>query len=163
MSMTKKTVVVICLLGGLVVVGAGVLGILISVGYPFSRLTANPQAIEAELKAQLHQIRSPEQSHFIAQRRTVKDTHAALSNEYRTALSFDQLKQFYDAELSRQGWQFKKESQILWDRQDRGGKHLYYCKEELMADVEYAGTLETEFGWTYALSLTWGLRDPCRQ
>lgn len=159
--MTKNTLIAIGLLGSLLVLG-GVLAVVISVGYFSKPYAANPQAIEAELKIQLQEIRSPEASHFIAQRRTVKEIHSAVSNEYRADLSFDQLKQFYDAELARQGWEFKKETGVLWDRQNLGGKHLFYCKGEFTADLEYAGKLETEFGWTYSLSLTWGLRDPCR-
>ena len=161
-SMTKKTLVPIGFVVGLLTLGASVAAVLISVGYLVNPLAANTQAMEAELKAQLQEVGSPERAQFIAQRRTVKDTHGAMSNEYRTDLSFDQLKQFYDAELSRHGWQFKKETEILWDRQNLGGKHLFYCKGEFTADLEYSGKLETEFGWTYSLSFTFGLQDPCR-
>ena len=161
MSMTNKVPVPICLLAGLLMLGTIVLTVFMSGCYPSKPYGANPQATEAELKVELQEIRSPERSHFIALRRTMKASHGAMSNEYRTDLSFDQLKQFYDAELSRRGWEFKKETEILWDRQNLGGKHLFYCKGELTADLEYAGKKESEFGWTYSLSLTWGLRDPC--
>lgn len=159
--MKKKTLVAICFLGVLLTLGMIGLTVLVY-GYLSKHDAANTAAIEAELKAQLQEIRSPEQSHFIAQRRTVKESHGAVSNEYRANLSFDELKQFYDAELLRHGWKFKKETEILWDQQNRGGKHLFYCKGEFTVDLEYAGKMETEFGWTYSLSLTWGLRDPCR-
>jgi len=160
--MTMKSLVATCLVAGLLILGTIVLTVLLFGLYPSKPDAANPQAIEAELKVQLNEIKSPEGSHFIAQRKTMKENHGAVSNEYRTDLSFSQLKQFYDAELSRRGWEFKKETEIVWDRQNLGGKHLFYCKGEFTADLEYAGKMENEFGWTYSLSLTWGLRDPCR-
>ena len=159
--MTKKTLVGIGLLAGLLALGS-IVSTVLMFGWDASKhYAANPQAIEAQLKIHLQEIKSPERSHFIKQGKVTRETQVVVSNEYRTDLSFDQLKQYYDSELSRHGWEFKKETEVLWDRQNFGGKHLLYCKGEFTVDLEYAGKMENEFGWTYVLSGIGGLSNPC--
>ena len=63
-------------------------------------------------------------------------------------------------EMQKLGWRFMREKHVLWDNRDYGGYHAFYCKGNYTGDLEYAGGLEENFGWTYSLAISWGMTDP---
>jgi hypothetical protein len=81
---------------------------------------------------------------------------ALVGDVYRTKLTYPDVRAYYDKELSRNGWTFKREEKILdWGR-DFGGKTAEYCKGPYKASLQYAGR-EAHYDWDYALDLSWGL------
>ncbi|MCL2336350.1 MAG: hypothetical protein FWC60_02895 [Firmicutes bacterium] len=77
---------------------------------------------------------------------------------YTTNSSYAEIKDFYDTQLKKLGWQFIGEEKVYdWDR-DYGGKFLHYKKGNFTADVQYAGE-KANYGWTYAFDIEWELED----
>ena len=81
---------------------------------------------------------------------------------YKTERGYEEIKAYYQKELASRGWRFVREETYKYDGQDLGGKQLFYCKGEHSADLQYAGRLEEEFGWTYSFALLWGPSDWCK-
>ena len=81
---------------------------------------------------------------------------ALVSAKYNTKNSFSEIKKHYETELQKRGWTFLKEEGVKDWGKDLGGKSIIYCKERYSASIQYAGT-EANYGWTYSLSLSWGL------
>lgn len=92
-----------------------------------------------------------------------KDQHALIEGDYSTALNYDHIKSYYVAELQKNGWKFQQELKIKDYGRDQGGKQVVFCKGKNRATLFYAGASANN-GWTYALSLSWGLLpDICRK
>jgi len=88
------------------------------------------------------------------------NSHKALVGaSYTTRLPYSEIRQYYDRELPQLGWRAVRDHAVTdWGR-DLGGREVKYCKGELGASLQYAGT-NAHYGWTFALDLTWGL-DGC--
>ena len=85
-----------------------------------------------------------------------KTQQALVSDTYQTSLTYEDIRQFYDAEVAKNGWAFFMEEQVKdWGR-DLGGKEARYCKGEYRATLQYAGK-QADYGWDYAFSVSWGL------
>jgi hypothetical protein len=89
---------------------------------------------------------------------TNKESHALVTEKYQTKATLEEIRAHYQAELSAHGWQFAKEKKLYdWGR-DFGGETIYFRKGDYAAALEYEGD-DTASGYTYALSLSWGLKD----
>ena len=88
------------------------------------------------------------------------DTQQSLvGSSYSTELSYREIRAYYDAELARRGWRFQKEEGLRdWGR-DFGGRSAHYFKGNYAASLQYAGE-NADYGWDYALELSWGLVAP---
>jgi hypothetical protein len=81
--------------------------------------------------------------------------------DYKTSKSYTDIRTYYDSQLKHNGWSFIKEKPVkVWGR-DYGGKQAFYCKANYTATLQFAGSQENEFGWTYSFGLSWGLFDEC--
>ncbi len=67
---------------------------------------------------------------------------------YRTNLPYNEVRAYYDAEVSRQGFKFQEESEA-YDRR----KYIYYSKGELTAWVDYEEVANPEY--TYSFCVYW--------
>jgi len=85
-----------------------------------------------------------------------KTDHGIISAAYKTAESYESIKEHYHHELTSKGWSFRKETGIKYDGVDYGGKELIYCKNGYVAQLQSAGRQEEEFGWTFSFAITWG-------
>src|SRR5438093_10111845 len=84
-----------------------------------------------------------------------KPGRASIGAEYSVALTYDELRDFYDRELARNGWEFTYDEKLTdWGR-DYGGYSACYRKRDQRAHLQYAGST-ANYGWTYAIDLTWG-------
>jgi hypothetical protein len=89
---------------------------------------------------------------------SAKPRQALVGQSYTTRLGYIDIRAYYDRELSRLGWTLNDEGPIRdWGR-DFGGKRVEYCKGEYTASLQYAGE-NADYGWTYALELSWGLHN----
>lgn len=87
-----------------------------------------------------------------------KKESVLITSRYMIDCSYDEIREYYDTQLRGQGWQFVIEENLTdWFR-DLGGKSLRYKKGDFVANVQYAGE-QADYGWTYAFSMSWGLRD----
>jgi hypothetical protein len=122
---------------------------------------ANAEKYQSDMQAEWKKI-SPLPGAVQKQNGAIrKSDHGIVNQAYKSNLSYPEIKAYYDAELARQGWKFAREGDVEFDGRDYGGKELLYCKDRFTANLQYAGKQETEFGWTYTFSLTWGSSDEC--
>ena len=84
-----------------------------------------------------------------------------VSETYKTSSDYEIIKKHYDAELLKQGWSFARERKVIYDGVDYGGKHVFYCKNNMTANLQHAGRQEEEFGWTYSFAVAIGLLNEC--
>ena len=85
-----------------------------------------------------------------------KDQLDLVEGYYSTALSYNQIRNYYVGELEKNGWQLKKESELRDISGDHGGKVIMFCKGNYRATLDYAG-ISASNGWTYVFNLSWGL------
>ena len=74
---------------------------------------------------------------------------------YTTAVPFAEIQAFYSRELALQGRRLDEDRALTDWGKDLGGRDITYCKGDLAASLQYAGA-KSNYGWTYALDLTWG-------
>jgi len=79
---------------------------------------------------------------------------ALVSASYTTAAQWPEIREYYDQELKSKGWQFSDDQPYRVWGEDLGGRLRDYCKGELNAELEYAGS---QAGRSYSLGLSWGL------
>jgi hypothetical protein len=135
------------------------------VGFIFSNCALQDGAkaahVQAELETEYQAIRQLPGAKSKRYHASHKVWQALVSSEYHTTYSYPEIRTYYDSELSKLGWVFIREEDVIYGDVGRGknygGKHLYYRKGEYIADLQYAGKQEDMFGWTYAFSLSWGL------
>ena len=87
---------------------------------------------------------------------THKTRQALVTSNYKTNLTYKEIRAHYDAELARRGWVFYEEDAMRDWGVDFGGKTARYCKGSYRANLEYAGE-QADYGWDYAFSVSWGL------
>lgn len=76
---------------------------------------------------------------------------ASVGAAYSTPASRSDVDAFYDKELRSLGW-----SAALKSSSDQA----VYCKDDLSASVRY-GDANSGYGWTYELTLNWGIPANC--
>lgn len=82
---------------------------------------------------------------------------------YVTASPGEDIVKYYDGELGRNGWKYACVKPLRDWGKDLGGWQRIYLKNGYLAALEYAGE-KADFGWTYALDLTWsGPGEACPQ
>ena len=92
-----------------------------------------------------------------------KSSIANAGSTYFTKLPFSEIRKYYDEELARRGWKFHREEEVREWGEFRGGRIVYYCKGVYKAALQYAGGDRPDFGWIFALDLSWRLETlyPC--
>lgn len=87
-----------------------------------------------------------------------KTSQALVSASYVTDSTPDDIFNYYDGQLKQHGWLFYGTKKMRdWGR-DFGGTSSCYYKGDYSAKIQYAGQL-SNYGWTYAFSMSWGLGD----
>lgn len=75
--------------------------------------------------------------------------------------SYDEIKEYFDEELSKKGWRYVGEEKIKdWGR-DFGGMERHYCKGNLFLNLQFPGK-ESGYGWIYALSASTSKPSKCQ-
>ena len=76
---------------------------------------------------------------------------------YKSELNPDQIKSYYENELTRLGWKYVGEKKVeAFQRFSGGGQHLF-CKDEIAATLFTTARDEPRLGYTYSLALNWGM------
>lgn len=92
-------------------------------------------------------------------RTIVKGWHGSVGNDYTSSTTAAAIKEHYQKELLKRGWNFCRVEKVIYRNQDYGGQHVFYRKGMYTADLQLAGKQESEFGWTYAFGMSWGIFD----
>ena len=76
---------------------------------------------------------------------------------YKVDLNPDQIKSYYENELTKLGWKYIGEKKVeAFQRFSGGGQHLF-CKGKTAATLFTAASDEPRVGYTYSLALNWGM------
>jgi hypothetical protein len=78
---------------------------------------------------------------------SVAANSATVGMLYQTNMSYNEVKEYYDAELARNGFKLQKESEAY------GQKRALYSKGELTGFIDYAGVTNPEY--TYYFCVYW--------
>ncbi len=89
-----------------------------------------------------------------------KSEHGNVVDYYKSDLAHKDIRAYYDKELARHGWVFKKESKLTSWGLDRGEIMAFYCKDRTSAEVYYTGQEASRLGYNFSVGLSWGLY-PC--
>lgn len=92
-------------------------------------------------------------------RTSEKGSQGLVANDYISSATADEIKAHYHKELLERGWSFCRTEKVIYRNVDYGGQHVFYRKGMYIADLQLAGKQESEFGWTYAFSMSWRLFD----
>ncbi len=112
------------------------------------------RAMEA-LEGEASVVRPPHSATETRHSATHKPHSALVTSTYSTAMSYPELRSYYDVELAAHGWTFiREQSDRAWGN-DLGGFSAYYRKGVYTATLQFAG-VKANYGWTYAVGLGWG-------
>lgn len=76
---------------------------------------------------------------------------------YKIDLPQDKIRSYYDTELARLGWKYIGTKKVEAFQRYSGGTQNLFCKGETAATLFVTGQDEERLGYTYSLSLNWGM------
>lgn len=76
---------------------------------------------------------------------------------YKTELNSDQIKSHYKREFARLGWQHVGEKKLELFHRFTGGTQDLFCSGRVAATLFVTGQDEARLGYTYSLTLNWGM------
>ena len=119
----------------------------------------NQKKIDRELESNFGRIVAPSDDIVVYH----NSVPGLVNTTYKSVLSYEKIKTYYGNQLTRSGWVFLIEQKVIYDGQDYGGKELIYCKGGYAATIQHAGQQESQFGWTYAFSMSSGQVKECKE
>jgi len=118
-------------------------------------------SIRQQLTWELDNVQSPTEAVQVRRVDAFKGTHGNIANYYKTNLTYDELRNYYDGELERRGWKLRTEKKLTTWQKDLGESLRTYCKGPFAANVYFTGKNETALGFKYSLSVSWRLVEEC--
>lgn len=76
---------------------------------------------------------------------------------FKTDLSPEQIKSYYDRELARLGWKYIGTKPVEAFQRYSGGTQNLFCKGETAATLFITAQDEARLGYSYSLALNWGM------
>ena len=128
---------------GALVAAVGLLDMLDS-----KRIDPTAARIEGELNEEMRRIQAPPQSALTHSTSSSKPRMAFVVGAYSTTLTYTEVREHYDAQLSSEGWNFMYE-QYLGARVKR-----CYSKRDYKAALSYEKGL---LGQTFSFAMSWGM------
>jgi hypothetical protein len=152
-SSTARVIVILALVAMIIT------GIAIAVVYYWVISDPKAAAMENRLRKELALLQPPQGAILIREGTYHKPLQALVEGNYESQLAYQELCDYYDREMARQGWTFVEDRPIKdWGRA-LGGRNRRYQKDDLAAELFYPGQ-EANSGYTYALGLSWGQHSP---
>jgi hypothetical protein len=158
-KLTLITVSIAALLGLIAIAAIGSLFVYV----PYLNRVGDPKADQKlrDLETQFRLIAPPPN----VLQRGFESSHkirvGGISADYKTDMTYAEIRAHYDMELRNQGWSFNKERPVTIWWHDYGGKEAIYCKGIYAATLQYSGH-QPGVEWTYHFGLSWGVFDECR-
>jgi hypothetical protein len=125
----------------------------------FVRQFLHAPATQAEAEADLNEIAAPSSATVMRHSVINKWTHGTVGNWYRSELTYEQIRAYYDLELAQHGWTFHKQVPLTSWGKDMGESQTFYCKGARSIDIYFTGREESRLGYRYSLVISWGLYD----
>lgn len=79
-------------------------------------------------------------------------TLASVGRHYKSAASYDDVKNFYLSQLQSAGWKLKEEREL---RGSVGSRQLTFSKEQYYFVIEYSGDKAVDPDWNYGIDVSW--------
>jgi hypothetical protein len=117
--------------------------------------------IHRRLDRELNNIKSPAGAIKVRHVDAFKGSHGNVGDYYKTSLSNDEIRAYYDRELETHGWNLKGESTLTTWGKDLGESLRTYCKDPIAANIYFTGKNESVLGFNYSLSISWRVVDEC--
>ena len=113
--------------------------------------------IEKALKQEYDLIPVIPDASLIESEASHKSDIAWVEGTFSTKLEFEDVRKYYDKELTNKGWRFYKETKttVPYKGHKYEAKVFYYLKGNYVVWLENPGMFDKEE--TFALSVTWGL------
>ena len=92
---------------------------------------------------------------LVSQGAVSKLSHASSTRRYNCLSPYSEVKTFYLGALEPKGWRLVSEQPVQYRGESYGGCSLVFARDEYQVTVQYAGTPEPEYGWDYAVSVSW--------
>jgi hypothetical protein len=115
----------------------------------------NSAAVQTTLETQLRLLPTLPGAQIRSQHASHKLDSVLVENTYSLLLPYSAIRDFYAAELGKRGWEIAREHRIKDYGRDLGGREIDFCNGLYGASLMFAGA-HPDYGWTYALSLSWG-------
>lgn len=122
--------------------------------FHFLVLSPITKPIQGKLENEFQQIPLPPKVKLVDYRSEHKTDQVNISAHYDTQLQYPDIFNFYDNELSKQGWQFVEQRDITLSAVGRD-----YCKNDYVLSVNYYGI---GYDWKQELWLSWGRPTGCQ-
>src|SRR5262249_38807693 len=97
----------------------------------YNELVRTPHAkiVEQQLEAEFNRIVPHPQAASPQLQKSYKDTQALVTTAYSTKASYEDLRNYYDRELTKNGWTFVSEGPTMnLGKSDPAGRMAHYCK-----------------------------------
>ena len=124
--------------------------------YDFTINLPKAKAVKDQLEDEFKSIVPLPNGNGYNYKATYGTSQALVTCSYKTRLKYPEIRAYYDSELRKHGWKLSEERSTRDWGNDLGGKSAAYCKGEYRAHLQFAGE-QANYGWDYALSLSWGL------
>lgn len=86
---------------------------------------------------------------------TSSSSEVIVSRKYQSDASFNEVRNFYVAQLVGDGWQLVDDREVKDRGRIRGERQIEFRRGEFYIDVRYAGARQAELGWSYAIDVEW--------
>ena len=80
-------------------------------------------------------------------------SNTSITRKYKSDVSFDEVKEFYLKQLTKQGWQLIEERELRDRGRFRDERVLHFTRGEFLLSVQYAGKRKEVLGWDYVLRI----------
>ena len=110
--------------------------------------------IQKELRVELNKITPLPGATVVGASDSNKLNQAFVEDCYNSTVNLNQIKQYYNEQFVKNGWQFyKEESVTIWGK-DYGGKQFIYKKGDYEADLVYTAP-DPNSDQTFVVSISW--------
>jgi hypothetical protein len=143
----------------LLLIGGGLLALLMMLSLGLFVVVRDIQRAPTltEVENELAEIVPPPGATVTQHNSIYKWTYGNVGNYYRANLTYEQIRAYYDVELARHGWKFRKQIPLTSWGKDLGESQTFYCKGDRAVDIYFTGN--AQLGYRYALNVDWGWND----
>ena len=129
-----------------------------TLGFDYALNAGDAEAVRHDLENESSSVPAMPGSREISHSSSTKPHQALVGNSYTTALSWADIRSYYDRALASAGWTFAVETPVRDWGKDLGGRNACYRKGAYRTHVQYAGAA-ANYGWDFAVDMSWGLSD----
>jgi hypothetical protein len=134
---------------------AAVAGIIAWIVIYEKRYGPRTQQAKGELAAEFGEIAPPPGSALCDHSVIAKARHVMYESDFTCDCSVDDIRTYYDRQLTARGWTFSGEECYAVTRPTERFRILSYCKGEYLADLMFRSAREGSFSKTFSFMMEW--------